>query len=73
MEFCEMNLAHFIEGKWNVDPVTKLPRLTDNMSYSVKVGQIWDVVEGITCGLTFIHSEMEIHRDLKPRNGTSLI
>jgi serine/threonine protein kinase len=33
--------------------------------------QIWDVMEDLTKGVAFIHSQGHVHRDLKPRNSIS--
>jgi len=31
--------------------------------------QVWNIMSQIAGGLSFIHSNKEVHRDLKPQNG----
>ena len=69
MELCNLNLECWIERKWNEATEKKLPYLTGNIHSRMRMGQIWDVMKDITRALAFIHSEKEVHRDLKLRNG----
>ena len=59
MELCDLSLDEYIKSKWSVSPVEGPP----------KEYQIWNVMEQIASGLSFIHKNNEIHRDLKPSNG----
>ena len=36
----------------------------------VEIDRIWEIMKDISDGVTFIHNHNEVHRDLKPRNGT---
>lgn len=61
MELCDFNLASHI-SKWH----ERTTRTTvDNHHRLTEIGKIMmDILNGIT----FIHQQGEIHRDLKPRN-----
>lgn len=70
MELCIMNLENFIEADFrtisesqylNPDCIEgNLPRCLN----------MWTIARHIACGLEHIHHHRELHRDLKPRNGT---
>ena len=47
----------------------KLPYLTADLPSRMRIAQVWDIMEDVTRAVAFIHSEQEIHRDLKARNG----
>ena len=68
MELCDLDLQTWIDGKWTKAIERKLLHLASNPSSEVAMGEIWDIMEDITNAIAFIHSEKEIHRDLKPRN-----
>jgi len=68
MELCDINLESWIERKWTEEIEKKLAYLTGDFPSRMRMTQIWDVMEDVTSALGFIHSEKEIHRDLKPRN-----
>lgn len=57
MPLCHLNLEGWING-------TRIPR-HEKSSF---MGEIWKIMRDVTNGLSFIHSENEVHRDLKPRN-----
>lgn len=65
MELCDLSLADYMQGRQTEDLKMKAVA-PDNLS------QIWDIMEAIANGLTFIHSLNEAHRDLKPSNGRSM-
>ena len=61
MELCDFDLHRFIYTT-SEDDVMNLP------SSRQKDDKIWHIVEDISCGVAFIHSQDCIHRDLKPHN-----
>lgn len=72
MEVCDGNLEDYIKG---IRPSTFEAALNPLFSHMGidRVGKdatVWDVMEQITSGICFIHACGEVHRDLKPRNGT---
>lgn len=60
MELCVWNLEYFMHQENN-----GLKRLS--------MQDVWDIMTQIASGVVFIHEQREIHRDLKPRNGMSLV
>ena len=71
MELCAMNLQDFIYGKYITalgnpyfDPIS--------VGDEPKCLRLWNIMLDITRGLEYIHSHREVHRDLKPQNGTSI-
>ena len=71
MEICDFNLESWIYGKWSPVEIKNLPSyLTGELPARMRIGQVWDIMEDITRAVAFIHSEKEVHRDLKPRNST---
>ena len=69
MELCDINLECYIERQRN-EAIEKKAPYSAGISPS-RMDQIWDIMQDITNGIAFIHSEKEIHRDLKPRNSMS--
>jgi serine/threonine protein kinase len=68
MELCDCNLAHYIyQDSSNSESI---PHFYDDAPLSVKGLQIWHIMRQIVSGTAFIHSQNEVHRDLKPKNGT---
>lgn len=72
MELCDLNLESWILRKWDEETEKKLPYLTGNLPSRMRIGQIWDAMEDITRAVAYIHSNKEIHRDLKPCNSKIL-
>lgn len=64
MEWCDMNLDEWIKGK-SVSAQAFVRSKTTM--------EILDLMIAIANALAFIHSKKEVHRDLKPRNGSTLI
>jgi serine/threonine protein kinase len=65
MELCDLNLDQYNKSMSTVSLVH------DDTSHLREV-QVWNIMVQITSGITFIHGKGEVHRDLKPQNGTSL-
>jgi serine/threonine protein kinase len=70
MELCLMNLEHFIHG--NVRSILGLEKYFDPWFANSELGSLsfWGITKQLLSGLDFLHSHGELHRDLKPRNGT---
>ena len=66
MELCDVNLEDYNKANWVV------MRSTEFISYSKWAVEIWTIMKDIASGLEFIHGNNEVHRDLKPRNGSSM-
>jgi serine/threonine protein kinase len=71
MELCDINLHDYIHSNDATLSRTALglPPFLDNLNIACKVHQIWNIMKDITSGLSFIHSNGEVHRDLKPKTG----
>lgn len=66
MELCDVNLQVYIQSHWPPPP--------DGLHYPPNgehLDLVWDIMQDIVFGLTFIHSKGLVHRDLKPENGSS--
>jgi serine/threonine protein kinase len=64
MELCEYNLEVWIFRR--MEEVENKPGLSAEQS---RITQIWEIMLDIIRGIMYIHSQKQIHRDLKPRNG----
>ena len=69
MELCDITLDMYIHRRWTPEIELKLFYFTKTPPPRMQMSQLWDIMEDITCGITFIHLHKEIHLDLKPRNG----
>lgn len=69
MELCDLHLGAFLQ--WAASPFNdqNIPWFTREMSTKEWDAQILGILIDICNGLCFIHTELEIHRDLKPHNG----
>jgi serine/threonine protein kinase len=63
MEFCDKSLDQYIFDFHSTPDTNALKEGT---------ATIWKIMRDITDGVSFIHSQSEIHRDLKPQNGTAM-
>jgi serine/threonine protein kinase len=68
MELCDLNLEKYIHRGRTTSLQT--PFNAAEMSPQMQMFQVWEIMENITNGVAFIHDKGEVHRDLKPRNGT---
>jgi serine/threonine protein kinase len=66
MELCDFNLGHLI-AKW------KDSLLSTSAEADQRLIEIARIMHDTTSGLSFLHEQEEIHRDLKPRNGNSFL
>jgi serine/threonine protein kinase len=66
MELCDQSLDRYISD-FHSTQNTKL----QNALKEGHATSIWKIMRDVTDGLSFIHSHLEIHRDLKPQNGTA--
>jgi serine/threonine protein kinase len=64
MELCDLNLEQY-------NKATLTAALVNQEPLRVHEARIWDIMKQVTNGLVFMHSNDEVHRDLKPRNGSS--
>ena len=72
MELCAMNLDGFIRGPY-------IAALGNRYFDPKGIGgdgpeclNLWNIMRDIAGGLQYIHGLREVHRDLKPQNGTFL-
>jgi serine/threonine protein kinase len=72
MELCDLNLNNYIRKEWTPKMRQTVPYFTENLPTRMRVGQIWDIMEDITKGVSFLHQNNMIHRDLTPCNGNHL-
>jgi serine/threonine protein kinase len=69
MELCDLNLETYINREWTPVIQERMPFFTFDLPPRMRLSQAWEIMECITSGLSYIHANREIHRDLKPRNG----
>lgn len=74
MELCDFNLETYILREWEPSMEVTVPDFTnfEHLKPSHKLAQLLTIMRDIANGVAFIHLLDEIHRDLKPRNGTRL-
>jgi serine/threonine protein kinase len=63
MELCSLNLDNYNKG-------IRTTILIHDSVANLKIGEIWSIIAQIADALAFIHAHLEIHRDLKPQNGS---
>jgi len=68
MELCDLDLKDYILGNWHGINGLMSPFFRRGNQES-EMENIWGIMRQISEGLVFIHSQTEVHRDLKPTNG----
>lgn len=61
MELCDFDLHCFLY-------TTAAEDVMNSQGSRQKDDKIWHIVEDVSCGVAYIHSQDCIHRDLKPHN-----
>jgi len=67
MELCDINLENYNKSVWTMS------LLADDESQRFREMVMWDIMTQISNGVSFIHGQGEVHRDLKPLNGKPLM
>ena len=72
MELCDTNLHNYIYEEWDELMAIKMPHFTGVTSLGplAQVCQTFNIMIDILNGITYVHNEGYVHRDLKPKNGT---
>src|ERR1700694_5976076 len=71
MELCLFNLQHFIDE--DVKSALGLSKYFDpgqSSDQNLQSLSMWSILTSISKGLEYIHRSGELHRDLKPQNGS---
>jgi serine/threonine protein kinase len=69
MELCDLSLREYLYPNANTNySAIGLPPFLKDLPQSSKATHIWNIMKQISAGVEFIHSEGEVHRDLKPGN-----
>jgi serine/threonine protein kinase len=68
MELCDINLGAYISGELPSEIHASFT--VDAGNASNRMIQVWRIMLDICNGVKFIHDHQEVHRDLKPNNGT---
>jgi len=70
MELCDLDLGKYLKrDQWTEPMLEKFPFFSGELSPDMRMSQEWEIMDNITSGVVFIHTNQAIHRDLKPRNG----
>jgi len=72
MELCDLNLEDYIQEKTPSNTVGSLPCFIKGGGLDALI-QTWTIMSQIASGVEYIHSEHQIHRDIKPGNGILVI
>jgi serine/threonine protein kinase len=74
MELCNFNLEHYITVLWQPNNLEKMYsgwKTQSTVDWGSRLMEIWIIMSQIAHGVAFMHRQKEVHRDLKPRNGTA--
>jgi serine/threonine protein kinase len=66
MELCDLTLEMYLRREWDEATAAKLPYFSTPLPSRMKMIQILGIMEDVAAGVSFIHQNNEIHRDLKP-------
>ena len=76
MDLCASNLHDYIYGERSIPVDSDMQCSLKNPAYVsrdgsllVKMRNVWTIMSHLANGLKFIHSQKQVHRDIKPRNG----
>lgn len=70
MELCILNLEDYILGDFKSILGNRKYYYPDFSRDTLSCLSLWGILSQIAQGLEFLHVNNEMHRDLKPRNGT---
>jgi len=70
MELCDLNLATFIAREWSPSIQRDATPAGASVMPNERMEQVRNIMKDILNGVEFIHSRNEVHRDLKPQNGS---
>ena len=70
MQLCVMNLEDFMKADFNAIFGSQYLNPGSTEGELPQCLNLWTIIRHITSGLEHIHQHHELHRDLKPRNGT---
>ena len=72
MQLCDLDLYSYIDSviksTWSEKIQKKLPYFACAMPPRLRHAQIWDIMDDVTNGLSFVHTNKEVHHDLKLHN-----
>ena len=71
MELCDMNLETHIRQEWPPTVEGTKPHFSKDVTPENRRDEVIKIMKDIAGGVSYIHRQGEIHRDLKPRNGMS--
>lgn len=71
LEACLLNLDDYIKG--NFKDILGLPKYLDPLlnKRNLMCLSFWGIMKDICSGLNYMHSNHELHRDIKPRNSNT--
>jgi serine/threonine protein kinase len=72
VELCDLTLHDYVHPETPSKLPQSITRFVRGGSWH-SVFQIWTVISHIARGVEYVHEKDHVHRDIKPRNGISLI